>query len=115
MAQVRADHSGPHRAAYEKNKRRVIATGNTCGICGGPVDKSLKTGDPMAPVVDHIIAISKGGHPSALENLQLAHAGCNRQKSDKLFKNQEIVAPRILGNRNLPQALDWASYRSDDK
>ena len=115
MANLRADQFGPHRQAYARNKKAIMATQNTCGICGQPVDMSLKVGDPMAPVVDHIVPISKNGHPSAMENLQLAHAGCNRKKSDKLFKNQEIVAPRILGNRNLPQALDWASYRSDDK
>ena len=113
MANLRADKTGAHRASYEKNRRKIIATENTCGICGGPVDKSLKTGDPMAPVVDHIVPINKGGHPSALENLQLSHAGCNRQKSDKLFRNIEKKEPVVLGNRNLPQSLDWASYRSD--
>ena len=109
------DREGAHRQAFARNRKIILATQNTCGICGRAVDKSLKAGDPLSPVVDHIVPVSKNGHPSDIDNLQLAHAGCNRQKSDKLFKNQEIVAPRILGNRNLPQALDWASYRSDDK
>ena len=115
MAQLRSDHSGPHRAAYEKNKRRVIATGNTCGICGGDVDKSLKVPDPMSACVDHIIPIAKGGHPSALDNLQLAHAGCNRQKSDKIFKNMEEKKKMVIGNRNLPQSMDWATYRANNE
>lgn len=113
MAKPRMDRQGSHRAAYTKNRKTILATQTVCGICGKPVDKTLKYGDPMAPCVDHIIPIAKGGHPSALENLQLAHWTCNRQKSDKLFKNQTQPVPdkQVLGNRNLPQSRDWASYR----
>ena len=113
MANLRADKTGAHRQSYNRNKKIILATQDTCGICGQPVDISLKVGDPMAPTIDHIIAISKGGHPSSIENLQLAHATCNRQKSDKLFKHQEIIEPKVLGNRNLPQSMDWSAYRSN--
>lgn len=109
---IRPDKNGAHRAAYEKNKKRILATQNICGICGRPVDLSLKTGDPMAPCIDHVIPVSKGGHPSDIENLQLAHWTCNRLKSDKLFKNQEKQQQKVLGNRNLPQSMDWKSYRA---
>ena len=66
----------------------------------------------MAPAIDHIIPVSKGGHPSALDNLQLTHATCNRQKSDKLFKNEETMtkASKVIGNRNLPQSRDWLVF-----
>ena len=113
MAKLRADKTGAHRQSYNRNKKIILATQDTCGICGQPVDKTLQVGDAMAPCVDHIVPISKGGHPSALENLQLSHWTCNRQKSDKLFKHQEIVEPRVMGNRNLPQSMDWMSYRSE--
>lgn len=105
----RPDRSGAHRVAFERNKKRILATQNVCGICGRPVDTSLKAPDPMAPCIDHIIPVSKGGHPSAIDNLQLAHWVCNRQKSDKLFKHAET---KVLGNRNLPQSMDWAKYRA---
>lgn len=107
----RADRKGAHRVAYEKNKKRLLMTSTVCGICGQPVDKDLKYPHPMSPVIDHIIPVSKGGHPSAIENLQLAHWSCNRQKSDKLF-NAIQEEPKTIGNRNLPQSLDWASYKS---
>ena len=113
MANLRADRTGAHRASYERNRKIILATQDTCGICGGVVDKTLPKGDPMAPAVDHIIPIAKGGHPSDLSNLQLSHWTCNRQKSDKLFKNQEILEPRVIGNRNLPQSMDWTIYRSE--
>lgn len=93
-----------------------MATQDYCGICGKPVDMSLKYGDPMAPCIDHIVPIAKGGHPSAMENLQLAHWTCNRQKSDKLFKNNSPTEKKtqVLGNRNLPQSRDWAKYRAGE-
>jgi 5-methylcytosine-specific restriction endonuclease McrA len=111
---MRPDKQGSHRASYDKNKRIILATQSVCGICGQPVDKSLKHGDPMAPCVDHIIPVAKGGHPSDIANLQLAHWSCNRAKSDKLFRNQETKEPKVIGNRNLPQSMDWAIYRSEE-
>lgn len=107
---TRLDKTGPHRVAFEKNKRRLLKTAIHCGICGQFVNKKLKYPDPMSPVIDHIIPLAKGGHPSAIENLQLAHWSCNRQKSDKLYAGQTQAEPKILGNRNLPQSKDWSSY-----
>lgn len=112
MNKIRPDRSGTHRTVYESNRKRILKTQSVCGICGKPVDKSLKPPNPLAPVIDHIIPINKGGHPSDIDNLQLAHATCNRQKSDKLFKygskNDKGV---ILGNRNLPHSIDWTKYK----
>lgn len=107
---LRADKQGPHRVAYDKNRKRLLKTQNTCGICGKPIDKTIKSPDPMSPVVDHIIPISKGGHPSDIENMQLAHRTCNGQKSDKLFNNKK-EEPKVLGNRNLPQSNKWTAYK----
>lgn len=108
---MRPDKIGAHRSAYEKNKKKILATQNICAICGKPVDKSLKYGDPMAPTIDHIIPVAKGGHPSDISNLQLTHWICNRQKSDKIFKTSKSEQV-IIGNRNLPQSMDWRKYRS---
>lgn len=110
---MRPDKEGSHRANYERNKKKIMAIQNVCGICGRPVDKALKAPDPMAPCIDHIIPVAKGGHPSDIENLQLAHYSCNRQKSDKMFKNKNDAKPRVIGNRNLPQSRDWSAYRSE--
>lgn len=85
MAATRPDRVGSSRTQFEKNARYIYKTQEVCGICGLPVDKDLKAPDPMSKTVDHIIPVSKGGHPSDLSNLQLAHRCCNRQKGDKLF------------------------------
>lgn len=109
---MRLDKQSGHRGAYEKNKRVIFKTQNTCGICGKPVDFSIKYPDPLSATVDHIVPIAKGGHPSSLENLQISHFSCNRQKSDKLFKTQEIFEPKTIGNRNLPQTVSWVDYKA---
>ncbi len=38
MTMPRPDRMGAHRANYEKNKKRILATQNVCGICGKPID-----------------------------------------------------------------------------
>ena len=107
---LRADRQGPHRVAFDKNRKIILKTRNTCAICGKPVDMNIKAPAPLSPVIDHIIPVSKGGHPSSIDNLQLAHWTCNRQKSDKLYSNKVAEAPKVLGNRNLPQSTEWAVY-----
>ena len=113
MSYTRADRKGAHRANYERNKKRIFATQNTCGICGHPVDYSLKTPHPMSATIDHIIPVAKNGHPSDIDNLQLAHWTCNRQKSDKIFKQGHETKQQVIGNRNLPQSINWMEYNSN--
>lgn len=111
----RPDQNGTHRVQFEQNKKKIFATQTICGICGKPVDFSFKYPHPLSPCIDHIIPIAKGGHPSDIDNLQLAHWTCNRAKSDKLFINQNKVSgeePEVISNRILPQTMDWTSYRS---
>ncbi|WP_368668741.1 HNH endonuclease [Sporosarcina sp. 6E9] len=110
---IRADRKGAHRANYERNRKRIFATQNTCGICGHPVDFSLKVPHPMSATADHIIPVAKNGHPSDIDNLQLAHWTCNRQKSDKIFKQGHETKRQVVGNRNLPQSINWMNYNSN--
>lgn len=108
----RPDQDGTHRLQFERNKKKILATQEICGICGKPVDKSLKYPHPLSPVIDHIIPIAKGGHPSDIDNLQLAHWTCNRQKSDKLIMRKEVDKPEVISNRVLPQSMDWKNYKA---
>ena len=112
---LRPDQNGTHRGEFERNKKRIYASSSVCGICGKPIDFTVKYPAPLSSCIDHIIPVSKGGHPSDIDNLQLAHWCCNRQKSDKIYtknKNVPIVIQNInIGNRNLPQHFDWLAYR----
>ena len=111
----RPDQNGTHRAQFDKNKKKILATQDICGICGLPVDKTLRWPDPMSPTVDHIIPINKGGHPSDISNLQLAHFICNRQKSDHIpgqTGDKKKAEEKEITNRDLPLSFDWINYRS---
>ncbi|HOO05462.1 MAG TPA: HNH endonuclease signature motif containing protein [Ruminococcus sp.] len=85
---LRPDYNGTQRAQFNSNKK-IYATQKVCGICGKPVDFRIKFPDPLSPCIDHIIPVSKGGHPSDISNMQLAHMTCNRLKSDKLAPVQD--------------------------
>lgn len=109
----RPDHDGSHRVQFERNKKKIYATQTVCGICGNPVDFSFKFPHPLSPCIDHIIPIAKGGHPSDIDNLQLAHFCCNRQKSDKLDMDERKSKNEAeeISNDNLPLSTDWKDYR----
>jgi 5-methylcytosine-specific restriction endonuclease McrA len=107
-AAKRPDHSGKQRQQFNSNKKRIFQTQTLCGICGKPVDFSLKYPHPLSPCIDHIIPVARGGHPSDMGNLQLAHWVCNRQKSDKLAPVQQTEdIPQLVSNRLLPLTFDW--------
>lgn len=109
-AAARPDHFGRERAQFASNKKKILATQNVCGICGKPVDKSFKFPHPLSPSIDHIVPVSKGGHPSDMDNLQLTHLCCNRFKSNKTVEKQNFdQIPDLISNRVLPQTFDWKS------
>lgn len=108
----RPDKDGKFRTQFEKNRSRIYATQKVCGICGQPVDFGFRYPHPLSPCIDHIIPIARGGHPSDIDNLQLAHWGCNRQKSDKLVKKDKIAVEETIDNRVLPQSRDWSAYKA---
>lgn len=112
---MRSDRQPGNRGAYDKAREVILKTQTICGICGKPVDFSYKYPHPLSPTVDHIIPVSKGGHPSDLSNLQLAHRCCNRQKSDKLLEivlsdKERTERKTAIGNRDLPLHNDWLTY-----
>lgn len=102
----RADRDAANRTLFEHNRKIILASQSVCGICGKPVDKSLKFPDPMSATVDHIIPLSKNGDPTDLDNLQLAHRYCNRMKSDRLLGEKKPVDE----NRMLPLTENWKTF-----
>ena len=112
MSPRRSDRTPGNRGAYEAARMKILRTQTVCGICGKPVDFSYKNPHPLAPTVDHIIPVSKGGHPSDISNLQLAHRCCNRQKSDSLIEPKKAEeSDKLIPNNVLEQHCDWVRYR----
>lgn len=97
----RPDRNGPFAAAFDTNRKIILATQSICAVCGGIVDKSLRAPDPMSPSIDHIIPVSRGGHPSDLANLQLTHRACNRAKGSK------IITEKVQKENTFIQSHDW--------
>lgn len=118
---TRADHGKGHRTQFEKNRLRVIRENDVCALCGLPVDKSLKYPHPLSATADHIIPVSRGGHPSDINNLQLAHFKCNRAKWDKLAGEQrranvpegELEEYPIEDPRAFEWSLPWDRYKAN--
>lgn len=81
---VRVDPRKINSALRASLRRRVLATYDTCAICGREVDKSLHYLDPLAPEVDEIVPVSRGGSPYDWDNLQLVHRKCNQRKGNKM-------------------------------
>lgn len=75
--------------------RAQIARGKpNCGICGEPIDYTLKYPHPDAYVVDHVIPLAHGG-PDTRANKQAAHNRCNSTKRARL------VAPIVRRSGSL--------------
>ena len=110
----RSDRRPGNRGAFEAARQKILKTQTVCGICGKPVDFSFKYPHPLSPTVDHIIPVSKGGHPSDISNLQLAHRCCNREKSNKLIEPRKADADsdRLIPNDMLEQHCEWIAYRA---
>lgn len=53
----------------------------------------------MAPEIDHIVPLAKGGHKTNPNNLALTHRSCNQRKSDGT-RNTQTSQP-------LPVSQKW--------
>jgi hypothetical protein len=61
--------------------------GRICGICG----QAISATEPYD--IDHIIPAALGGHPDALDNLQLAHKTCNYRKGKQGTQRHAELSP----------------------
>jgi 5-methylcytosine-specific restriction endonuclease McrA len=69
----------------------ALRDGWKCQLCGKTVKRKAQVPDPLAPTMDHIIPLAKGGTHEP-KNVQLAHFRCNSLKSDR-----EIGQLRFIG------------------
>ena len=72
-------------------KRAIASKDPVCSLCGNPIDMDAPPNSPTSCEVDHIIPVSRGGAPYDIDNLQLTHARCNRQKSNKIREDYDGV------------------------
>lgn len=86
-------------------RRRVLARGEPCWICGMPIDTSLPNLHPCQGVVDELVPVSRGGSPYEGANVAVAHRCCNSWRKTKpvavVRQVQEVVAR--MGGAQTPQ------------
>lgn len=58
----------------------VLASSNTCCLCGEAIDPNIKYPHPMSATVDHRISRADGGSALAYSNLGPSHKVCNEKK-----------------------------------
>lgn len=99
------DGSVMEDVVWQQVRKRAIASKDpVCALCGNPIDMEAPPHTPMACEVDHIIPVSRGGAPYDIDNLQLTHSKCNRQKANKLREDYDDIDP--TGNL-CPLSNNW--------
>ena len=86
----RKDPRKAHPALRAALRAKVFAESEVCGICGRPVDKTLPAYHPLAPELDEIIPVARGGSPYDRDNLQMVHRKCNRSKGAKMVGDIDL-------------------------
>lgn len=100
-----------NQASWKEARRRAIASKEPiCARCQKYIDTSLPMNlpdgkrNPLAVEVDHIVPTSRGGALYDLENLQLLHMRCNRQKGAKMASDYEGLE---AGINPVPLSNPW--------
>lgn len=97
----------PRRQKWNKTewalarKRAIASKDPVCAICHTHIDIEAPPFSPLAVEVDHIVPRSRGGAIYELDNLQLTHSRCNRQKGSKMasdYAGLEVTNPVPLSN-----------------
>lgn len=110
--------SNPRRANGHRRdqvRRRVLAEEDHCWLCGGPVDKSLKTPDPWSPEVDEVIPVSLGGDPFARDNCRLSHRRHLQREARQRNARSEaddataLDRPNVVNPGRVPRAIGAAT------
>jgi 5-methylcytosine-specific restriction endonuclease McrA len=79
---------------YKRLRAELLVPGARCHICDLPIRFDVPARHPMSGSVDHVLAWTKGGHPTSRENARPAHFGCNSGKRDREQKPKAIIRSR---------------------
>jgi 5-methylcytosine-specific restriction endonuclease McrA len=74
-----------HGRQARRRRAYVFATkGGVCVVCGEFIDMFLPGTHPDGPMLEHIVPVSRGGHPTDISNLAVSHNRCGLRKGNKL-------------------------------
>lgn len=90
-----------HRNGWRRKQvvAEVLASEDTCFLCGKPVDKSLPPGQPGSPEIDEDIPVSRGGSFIDRRNCHLAHRLCNgiKHNHSTAWARHKLGHPSAVG------------------
>ena len=73
------------RTVEHIDRREIFNRDNyTCHICNEATDATVRHPSPMAPTIDHVIPLAKGGTHTK-DNIKTAHSRCNTSKGARLL------------------------------
>jgi 5-methylcytosine-specific restriction endonuclease McrA len=72
----------------------LVPPGSICHLCKKKIRFDVPPRHPMSRSLDHVRPLSKGGHPTARENLKPAHFGCNSGRGNRPVANVLPVRSR---------------------
>lgn len=108
MAKPRYNPRNANGHRRRELRKRILATQDRCGICGGYVDTGLPHGLDASPELDEIIPVSLGGSPIDPSNVQLAHRLCNSRKSNKLLITEnEKKNIKAIKDTPIETSVNW--------
>ena len=109
--------TNPRYRSWKKRDwaRRVILHTREpiCALCGKPVDLSLdwyvdprdgkRKRHPLSAEIDEVVPVSRGGSPTDLDNLQIAHRICNQKRGNKTMGELK----KYQGGLAIPRSQEW--------
>jgi hypothetical protein len=101
-------------SVYRRHTATARNAGDTCILCGRPIDHTLPHDAAGAPTAEHVDPITTGGHP--LGPAGPAHRVCNLRRNNKPLTEDlmrylqnaplEYDTPR-MGRRQPRNSQDW--------
>lgn len=85
-------------ARFEPYERHAVFERDhwVCWICGKKINRRRKGRESLAPSIDHVIPLSRGGDDT-LSNVRAAHFGCNSGYYRSEWWSKEVIKEACLG------------------
>jgi 5-methylcytosine-specific restriction endonuclease McrA len=97
---IRKTNGGPDTRtnAYRIYKRAIFDRDKfICHLCRKPTAYVWRKGDPLSPVLDHLIPLSHPKSPGHITaNVATAHAGCNARKHNTVSRHDIALYHHLL-------------------
>ncbi|WP_294174255.1 HNH endonuclease [uncultured Sphingomonas sp.] len=97
-------------AKLSKIEKLRLRDGDRCWLCNGKLSFGAARTSKKAPTIEHLVAQVNGG-TDALDNLVLAHPGCNRQLGCRPVADKQAMRERRRAMREQLQSA--ARVRSE--